>query len=256
MIAVPDYKSFRRELDEMRSHFFDRRSSGGLPKACCLENLVSSPTFSSSFSEGKEVPILSRAKMIGILFAQPSHSLAKEEITPNMDYFHYRSGRNINFYCAGYGDESSLGSYEDREPVGENASLRWMFSTSAFNTFRSELEQRSHWRYSGETELLLCNARLNRMATKVIPDLGVAVVCSLSKMKEDKAISSVMSLFEDIFRYAENQDPNDPTWGFSDAMAGQKSMPALKRLVLSLLPKGLGAEVERLAHLAIRDINK
>lgn len=256
MISAPDYSTFCHELSELRPQFVERRSSGGSSEEKVLHNLMASPTYSSRFSESREVPLWSRVKMIGILFAQPTHSLAKDEIIPNMDYFHYRSGRNINFYCAGYGDDFTIGSYQDRKAAGEGGFSRWQFSPLAFSNFCRELESRSRWQYSGETELMLANARLDRASTKVVLDFQVAVVCNLAKMKEDKAIPSVMSLFEDIFRYAESQDSTDPTWGFSDRMAVGKSISTLRRLILSFLPKELGADVERLAHLAVHDVSK
>jgi hypothetical protein len=66
-------------------------------------------------------------------------------------------------------------------------------------------------------------------------------------MKEIGAITSFTSFFEDIIRYVEHADGEDPTWGFSDAQIPN----ALKHLVLSLLPKNLGTEAERAAHFAV-----
>jgi len=63
-----------------------------------------------------------------------------------------------------------------------------------------------------------------------------------------------MSFFEDIFKYAEKQNGEDPTWGFSDQLGISHSGSALKRLIFSLLPKDIGKEAEKLEHFAIRDI--
>jgi hypothetical protein len=41
-------------------------------------------------------------RMFGLLFARPTSRIAKEDIIPNLTYFHYRSGNNISVYCAGY----------------------------------------------------------------------------------------------------------------------------------------------------------
>lgn len=74
-------------------------------------------------------------------------------------------------------------------------------------------------------------------------------------MKNDGAISSVASFFETIFRYTENVGGEDPTWGFSDAQGVAVIGSALRRFVLTLLPKDLGKDAERAAHFAIIDVS-
>lgn len=41
-------------------------------------------------------------RMVGILFTRPILPLAQSSIVPSLDYFHHRSGKNIDFFCAGY----------------------------------------------------------------------------------------------------------------------------------------------------------
>lgn len=74
-------------------------------------------------------------------------------------------------------------------------------------------------------------------------------------MKTDGAIVSVEQFFESIFRFAEEFDGSDPAWGFSDAQGRAIAGSALKRLVLSLLPKKLSDEAERAVHFVAKDIN-
>ena len=54
--------------------------------------------------------------------------------------------------------------------------------------------------------------------------------------------------------YSENSPGDDPTWGFSDHSAVKVSGPAFKRFILSLLPKDLGKEVNRIMQFAVKDI--
>lgn len=53
-------------------------------------------------------------RMVGLLFAPREARLAKDEIVPSLDYFHHRSGHNIDFFCAGY---SRYGFTHGERPV-------------------------------------------------------------------------------------------------------------------------------------------
>ena len=55
-----------------------------------------------------------KVTMVGLLFASPHAQFAKNEIVPRLKHFHYRSGRCINFYCAGY-TEGWPGKYIDEK---------------------------------------------------------------------------------------------------------------------------------------------
>ena len=56
------------------------------------------------------------SKLIGILFCQPGTKLAREEIIPNLDYFYYRSGVFVDFFCAGYSAQWDASSSQHHEP--------------------------------------------------------------------------------------------------------------------------------------------
>ena len=53
-----------------------------------------------------------KVRMVGLLFARPNHQFAKEEVVPNLDNFHYRSGKHIDFFCAGYDGYTGRGKAE------------------------------------------------------------------------------------------------------------------------------------------------
>jgi hypothetical protein len=74
-------------------------------------------------------------------------------------------------------------------------------------------------------------------------------------MIKDGAIQSVRRFFEHIFQFAEAAQMPDPTWGFSDQQGLRTAGSALKRVVLSLLPRDLGDDYKRAEHFAIRDIS-
>jgi hypothetical protein len=192
-------------------------------------------------------------RMVGLLFAPPEVRLARDEIVPGLDYFHHRSGDNIDFFCGGYrryGYEVRRGEREvtkDEPP--------WIFSTSSFEAFREEIQRLTRWRYSGEADLLLMNGISGGEADTAHLDFSSAITCDLDRMIRDKAISSVRRFFEEVFQFAEKASGTDPTWGFSDHQGLRAGGSALKRAILALLPRKLGDEYARAEHLAVRDLS-
>jgi hypothetical protein len=192
-------------------------------------------------------------RMVGLLFAPPEARLARDEIIPGLRYFHYRSGDNIDFFCSGYRRYGP-----DQEPGEErvtNDEPPWFFNVWMYDQFRRQIEQLSSWRYSGEADLLLMNAKFNNTSRTASLDFTSGIACDLDRMVKDGAIQSVRRFFEDIFRFAETAQTVDPTWGFSDQQGLRTAGSALKRVVLSLLPKHLGDDYKRAEHFAIRDIS-
>lgn len=189
-------------------------------------------------------------RMVGLLFAPPETQVGRKEIVPGLNYFHHRSGNNIDFFCAGY---SRYGFTPGQRPV-TNDDPPWMFSTEAFDRFRRDIECRSSWRYSGEADLLLMNGeRVNESSASL--DFHSTIACDLDQMIRDTAIHSSRRFLEDVFRFSENVQLPDPTWGFSDKMGTNTASSALKRVILSLLPKDLGTDYQRAEHFAIRDLS-
>ncbi len=202
----------------------------------------------------ERVLLTDRAKLVGILFAQPGHALVKDQVLPNLPYFHERTANNVDFFFAGYSTDDSGNA--DAVKVTTVDSVKWFYSAQALNRMREEVESSVKWRYSGGCDLLLTNARLDEDHKKVRLDFATSIICPLQELLRVEAITSVPEFFEKIFRYAEKQDRNDPTWGLSDSLGFDKAGSVLKAVVLSLLPKGIGKEAGKLVHLAAQDISK
>ena len=197
-----------------------------------------------------------KVKMVGLLFGQPEAPLVKSEIIPSIAYFHHRSGKNISFYCGGYGSNWPDHHFPDQQQVAVIDQKTWFYSPWCFNKFREEIKSQTKWTYSGEVDLILTNAKLDRSSKLVQLDFTSTIVCNLVRMKHDSAISTVGSFFEKIFRYAERQDGNDPTWGFSDYVGLKSAGDSLIQLILSFLPKGLENDLKKICHFAIKDVSK
>lgn len=101
---------------------------------------------------------------VGVLFANPYVPYVKNEILPSLEYFHHRSGGNFDFYCCGYGAYWPENQYSDQMVVTSIEGVDWLFSQQAFAQVVNSFEERTKWRYSGETELLLLN--INKSKTK------------------------------------------------------------------------------------------
>ena len=194
-----------------------------------------------------------RVRMIGLCFARPTSALAKNEVFPQVPDWHYRSGSHIDFFFPGFTDYSKEEGALEIVMAGRGT---WYYSPKLFDTFRQQIETRTRWKYSGSNDLILVNARYREDLAEPEIDFSSAIVCQLDSMKEAKAFPSVEQYFESIFRFADETSDHDPTWGFSDRKAIAIGGSALQRVALSLLPGGIGAEVEKAKHFAVKDIGR
>lgn len=202
-------------------------------------------------NQGKR-PSQNQVRMVGLVFARPNSPLAKSEIIPQLNDWHYRSGRSIDFYFAGYARTSDKDT--DRVQVRIPGAKSWWYSSSSFEVARNRVEISTSWQYGGSCELLLTNAHFDTTWKSASLDFATTICCQLDVMKTDKAIVSVERFFESVFRFAEKSTGKDPTWGFSDKLGLSVGRSALQQVVLSLLPKSISAEYTRAQHFAVRDI--
>lgn len=195
-----------------------------------------------------------RVRMIGLIFARPNSPLARDEILPQINDWHYRSGEHIDFFFAGYTYSHPVVPGYQEVPIP--GSEPWLYSAQLFDAFRKDIEARTAWKYSGGCELLLTNAHCSPSSATVSLDFSTTICCRLNDMKDDEAIRSVESFFESVFRFAETASGADPTWGFSDTQGVAIAGGAIKRVVLSLLPKSLDADYRKAEHLVVRNVGR
>jgi hypothetical protein len=111
----------------------------------------------------------------------------------------------------------------------------------------TDAESRCDWKYSGGSDLILTNARLAAPQGPASLAFDTVVKCYLDHFKRIQAIPNVMEFFEQIFRFAESAQGDDPTWGFSDSAGFSRVKQSLLNVVLSLFPKSVGDELRRVA---------
>lgn len=192
-------------------------------------------------------------RMVGLLFAPPQSNLGQAEITSSLDYFHHRSGDSIDFFCGGYrryGFDKQVGV--ERQVTSDDPP--WYYNMMAFEELRQEIEKLSSWKYSGEADLILLTAQFDKTSEESHIDWSSAIYCDLDQMKRDNAITSVRRFFEDIFRFVDSYEGDDPVWGFSDKQGIANAGSALQRIILSLLPKNIGKIYCETKHLAVKDL--
>lgn len=97
---------------------------------------------------------LNEKHIIVLLFVRPSLTGAKE-IIDEFDYIHYNSDRYCSVYAVGYTNDNRENSYPDFKAVGGIEGANWYYSNKAFVSFKTKLEKRLGWKYSGDIELII-----------------------------------------------------------------------------------------------------
>src|SRR2546429_9877679 len=89
---------------------------------------------------GQEIPPgpNKKVRMVGLLFARPDVPLAEVEVVPNLDYFYYRSGKHIDFFCAGYDGYTGRDETEGYRKINKEPELKWGFSERMFIRFMED----------------------------------------------------------------------------------------------------------------------
>ena len=182
-----------------------------------------------------KIPQVDKVKMVGVLFCRPDLPIAESQIIGSLNYYHFRSGEHIDFFCAGYGTGWPLDKYRDQRKVTSIDGEGWYFSDNCFNGLRKDLANRTKWDYSGQVDLILTDAKLDSGIGKAALDFSEAIVCRLTPMDTSKAIEDIPTFFEQIFKYAENPYTKRPTFAFSDLMGLKHAGKALE----TLIPKSL-----------------
>ena len=166
---------------------------------------------------------------IGILITRPEFPTGKE-ILSSLGYYHFRTGKSVDFYLPGYGAYWN-NEYPDSKIVTIIDNVNWSFSNQMFALFIEDLEKYSKWQYSGESELLMVDLKEGTLSYENMMQFY------LDKMIRDGVIYSVYQFFEDLFRICKDKDSLEQisnTFGMNKAK--QVSIDAL----LDKLPLGLG----------------
>lgn len=185
--------------------------------------------------------------LTGILLARPEDPFSKKEILPHLQYWHYRSGEYIDFFCVGYVPHLHV---PDAQPVGVRfAGFEWAFSHEAFVEVLKHLELTTEFDYEGTTCLLLVNAMFDGQRARLDFDRSVQIdLESLSNGETPKQIA------ETLFRFAKdmNADIENPLWEYSDAVGKRILKQSILDSIKGVLPKALRANVDNALKFVVR----
>jgi len=182
------------------------------------------------------------SRVAGLLFAQPNN-FTKDEILSGFDYFNNRSGKIIDFFCVGYQPDS----YENNLSIVATVDGRnWCFNSKIFEHLRKQTEQRTNWKYSGSVELVLFNSYLDDQSNEVKLDFSDSLSIDLQKAKDDKLITSVRVVFENIFSIAEGISTDNPSKEMSLKLIGNTEKKSFVNILFNLLPKALQVDAKRI----------
>ena len=187
-----------------------------------------------------------------ILLAPTFTKVGKEGVIPRLGYLNDRSGSHVHFYCAGYGGYWHPSSVPDMEDIGEiryddGCVIPWAFSQKQFASFIDELEGRTSWRYSGESDLILLNSDV---------DFSNCLIYDIEAMVEDGAISRSSELFEAIIQYSRNIKKTKSAYDLSDKEGMRVFTEEMGAAIIDCLPKPAQALWKKGKHYAIRNIAK
>ena len=181
---------------------------------------------------------------IGILITRPDLPTGKY-ILDSLEYFHFRTGKSLNFYLPSYGAYWPNSEYPDGKVVTTIDGVNWSFSNQMFAQFISELETYSKWSYSGESELLLIELNNGILSYKNV------MVFHLDNMIRDNVIKSIYSFFEQLFRICLDKETLDQ---ISNSLGYNKLKQLSKKKTLNSFPFGLGKVFMQEKYFCVRNM--
>ena len=83
--------------------------------------------------------------VVAILITRPDLATGKD-ILNSLEYYHFRTGKSINFYLPGYGAYCG-DEFTDKQAVTTINGTKWYFSNEMFVKFIDDLENITKWKY-------------------------------------------------------------------------------------------------------------
>ena len=175
--------------------------------------------------------------LTGILLARPEDKLTREQILPNLKYWHHRSDNYTDFFCAGYAPTYYV---PEAQSVGIKIdNLEWGFDNEAFVELVAGIEKDTGWNYTGGPCLILLNAYSNGTVARF--DLFRSIRIDLLEAIENKTILNPTQLAEIVFHFAKEMNDNteDPIWEISDKFGRRVLKRGFMEALLAALPSWL-----------------
>lgn len=188
-----------------------------------------------------------KSKVVGILFAQAEAPFVRNEILPFLSQFHQRTSIHLDIFCAGYCPYLEKDNYPDQRSIKGD----WCFSDKAYADLELEIEKNSAWENSGETTLILFEAKFYKGQVKF--NFQNSLVLNLEQMSKDKAFSSVRSF---IYTIVESLTDINTTFELSDCLGLKEGRSFMRDFILKLLPSSVRNAYIKSEHFAVRNLEK
>lgn len=152
--------------------------------------------------------------LVGIVLCRPQLKIAREEIIPSLSYFNRESGKNIDFFFAGY----DVKPVEDSEcvPIQTGISSRpdWYFNPDEFDRVVEEIRDKTkkRYRYTGGCDLILVNC-LHSETGEAWLDFSDSALAPLEVLRNQGRLPDTSHFFKSIFDYCRASNTGDPAWG-------------------------------------------
>ena len=140
-------------------------------------------------------------QIIVLLFVRPTAPGAKE-IIDEFDYIHHNSERYCSVYAVGYSDDFSKVGDNRYKSVSSVAGREWFFSNAEFVKFKNNLEDRIHWRYSGEVEMIILQSN---PGSRQILNFQNYVAIDINQGIREGYIDSFQRLMEALIRSSKSE---------------------------------------------------
>jgi hypothetical protein len=196
-----------------------------------------------SFVRQLPVPV----RPVGLIFGRPACKIFKEELLPDRKYYHLRSGENIELFYMGYADPDA--EYVNVGDFDEND-----FSDESFTSALSDFENRTKWKYSGQTDVILLNSFFSP-GQKVHLDFSNVFVVQLEDAVESKLIRSGRAFIEEIMRQSRECDTEDVVSKVSDVVFLKNARQSFLSWFMSLI-KLKAEDLGNAYKSCVRDISR
>lgn len=161
-------------------------------------------------------------EIVVFLFVRPNTTAALD-IIKEFEYIHYNSEKYCSIYAIGYSNDCSKKEDSLYMRIGTLLNSDWYFSNKAFVDFKKVLEAKLHWRYSGETEILV----LQNNPGKDNPlNFQNYIAIDINKGIREGYIDSFQAFMESLIRHSKSKvDTRDI------ASALRKSRISIKEII-------------------------
>jgi hypothetical protein len=185
---------------------------------------------------------------VGLIFGRPGNKAMREEILPDLSYYHHRTGKNMTLFCIGY-EFSRSELYTIGGRFDENC-----FDAQAFVSCLDDFERQTSWRYSGETDCLLMGAYKKSDDAQAEFDFTTVIHLEFERAIEENVIRSTRRFLQDAMRFAQQSDGANFAFDLSDRLGLRSAGNVFKRLISGLIPLKLGDEAAKFMTWHVRDL--